>query len=1275
MKRIYRKWLSLTITAATIMITLIQPAIAENIESAREGYYEVYPISENTMHGSAFPVGKQSSGVPSYDASTDAIKAVTSAYTKDARVRYVLNSPISKSYKYAKLLFKYGDINTTHLGWTLYPKYSKAGWQLYPTKVVKGIDGGKWFSQIVSLNTYDEEFSEIEHFYVWNNNFLKPEVEPEGRTDTESYLKYITFFENKDDALEYDLSIKKFTINGYEADIDNVAHRITFNVQGKNKSIFGNAKPEITKDPLAKIQCMSEINYVDDIIYKVTNVLGEEITYTVTFNYGYAAKKTEGAYVIPFDSVEAVEDAGLSIYNYNLSWDGQAVFDEDERALNLTVGWAQRINLRMQKTIPGLSEYKYARVRYKYNTLSSTDWFVKSGIGFGSYSENMALFNDGYEWSYGLNKWLSEITDISALTGTAAEEGGLRLYLANTSVGNGSLLDCSIKYVALFKTYEEAAGFEEDFSYVSITQNGNAITAKMNYQGTAHSPKLMLAIYKDGKLISVKETDTVFEGKMSLTQNSLTLEEGEYQAKAFVWKNDGSIYPYYESASELVTAGSTEYDLDNSRENEWQEVPVVSNILRNKGVEGGEGGQAILYVTTDTTGEIVMSFSDAGQIFISSDGGETWERGGRNVNAGSLSNGEIDPNNSKRVVGYTYSGIPAQELASVYSGTGIYISEDMGYSFEQTLSYCEREEGWRIAFAWDPTSYDAKIGGSSICYFTTCQSEISNDNYGNALKFQMQKGYNEGPGFYRSTDGGYSWELVNKALGASPPAVCPKDGSVFAASADGLYRSRDKGDTWEKVIDGNVGSVTTILSKPENVYINDDLGVLISTDCGETFTRVENSTFPRYQSYERGTTNLKVSNANPNYMMISYDPYQFGGHIMSIGSYYSHDGGATWTRTGYDTSYDFYNHQPRWKVTAWDPVNPNKVWTNSDWVELSWDGGKTFRWNNNGNCGTCINSPFILNVYNPDRFLIPAQDNRGAYTLDGGETFKTLYLNNSLIKGHNYGGYIVDENTFFFCTTGTWEAPESALIVTHDGGETFTEAGTVTCGARNNYCFQSQVNPDVYFAGNLRSSDGGYTWEALPDEIMCVATYNPYGNELFAIGKGYGAVYKSVDTGETWRKLFDRPLIYNKSSVSGINLLAYDGVNDILYFTQADTISKYKDGVITKLNCDIMKDKWRTSLAVDPRYPDIIYTGGVPNGTHGGFSTYDMTRSIFRSCDGGKTWQTISSADTRDSIVKTGPLVGNYYTWAMFVHPETGYVYAGMPNYGLYKFAPPYEVK
>ena len=191
---------------------------------------------------------------------------------------------------------------------------------------------------------------------------------------------------------------------------------------------------------------------------------------------------------------------------------------------------------------------------------------------------------------------------------------------------------------------------------------------------------------------------------------------------------------------------------------------------------------------------------------------------------------------------------------------------------------------------------------------------------------------------------------------------------------------------------------------------------------------------------------------------------------------------------------------------------------------------------------------------------------------------------------------------------------------------------------------------------------------------MCVAAYNPNGNELFAIGANYSAVYVSKDTGVTWEKLFDRPIIYDNEAYSGINNLAYDGINNILYFTQADTVAKYENGKITRLNCEQMKDKWRTTLAVDPIHPNVIYTGGVPNGVEG-FTTYDLIHSIYRSLDGGETWQVISSADTDQSIVPDGPLVGNYFTWAMFVHPKTGYVYAGLPNYGLYKFAPPYEIE
>lgn len=710
-----------------------------------------------------------------------------------------------------------------------------------------------------------------------------------------------------------------------------------------------------------------------------------------------------------------------------------------------------------------------------------------------------------------------------------------------------------------------------------------------------------------------------------------------------------------------------EYDVNNTRNKVWEEVPFVTKEMKEQGYEGGEGGQAILYVTTDTTGDIVMSFSDAGQNFRSLDGGETWERCARDVNANSLSTGEIDPNNSKRVVAYTHSGSPRVENDTFnYCGTGVYLSEDTGYSYQNTLPYCELEAGWRVAFAWDPTSYDAKLDGSKICYFTTCQRKVLDDNYGTALKWQMEKGYNEGPGFYRSEDGGYSWKLVNADLGACPPAVSPADGTVFAASPEGLYRSTDHGNTWEVVISGKVGSVTTLLNEPDNVYATDDNGLLISTDRGKTFERITSASYPGEY-----VNNLKVSPANSDYMMISYNHPD----VNKIGSFVSHDRGTSWTRTEYDESLDFYKHQFRWKITAWHPTDENKAWTTSDWVESSEDGGRTFHWNHNGNCGTCINSPFWLNVYNPDYYLVPAQDFQGALTLDGGYSFTALdSFPANPGKSHNYGGYVVDENTFFFCNTNSWEAAVSNLIITHDGGKSFTNIGEVSSGARNNYCFQSQVNPNIYFAGNLRSEDAGYNWQALPDYIMCVAAYNPNGNELFAIGANYGAVYVSKDTGVTWEKLFDRPIIYDNEAYSGINNLAYDGINNILYFTQADTVAKYENGKITRLNCEQMKDKWRTTLAVDPIHPNVIYTGGVPNGVEG-FTTYDLIHSIYRSLDGGETWQVISSADTDQSIVPDGPLVGNYFTWAMFVHPKTGYVYAGLPNYGLYKFAPPYEIE
>ncbi|MBO5059326.1 MAG: S-layer homology domain-containing protein [Clostridia bacterium] len=716
-----------------------------------------------------------------------------------------------------------------------------------------------------------------------------------------------------------------------------------------------------------------------------------------------------------------------------------------------------------------------------------------------------------------------------------------------------------------------------------------------------------------------------------------------------------------------IAVDGVKFDAFNSKNSVWEPVMLRNQEIKDAGHIGGEGAQYQTYITVDKTGNNLATFSDAGQIFISKDGGATWVRGGKNMEAHTLSTGEFDPNNSNRIIGCTLNGTPFRtgQAAFDYTGSGIYLSEDMGTSFEMVMTYCDEQVKRRVSFAWDATSYDAKIDGSSICYFTTNVKQLTDPKYINANATYVERGFNQGPGLYRSMDGGYTWELINDKFGGAAPAVCPANGYVFIADVDGLFRSRDKGETWEKISDVKTGGVTTIFTYPENVYVCDEKGLLVSTDGGEKFNRITSGSYPN-----ANTDCIKVSPANPDRMAVAYNP----STINSVGLYFSHDGGASWFADEYDESLDFYSHQPRWSVAAWHPTDENKVWAFSDWVESSSDGGRTFKWDANGQGSTCVQAPIIPNVYNPNIWMVTAQDYGGAVTFDNGDTFIQIHGTpgwdaKEVHGGHTYGGYAVDENTWFLCCTGSWEAKKQNLIMTFDAGKTWEFKGE-TNGFRTQNCFQSPVDPNVLFATDLRSDDGGKNWQKMPFDIKHVAAFNPEGPELFAFSQD--VMYISTDTGATWDKLFDAPDYDGPTNLNELLVATYDHENDILYFAQADSISKYQNGTITKLNCDLIKNKWVTTLNVDPTHPNVIYACGTPNGADG-FNDYKYTRGIIRSCDYGETWQCIASDVTEDTVVPEGPCVGIIPVWGAFVHPETGYFVIGQPNWGVAKFPPPYE--
>lgn len=101
------------------------------------------------------------------------------------------------------------------------------------------------------------------------------------------------------------------------------------------------------------------------------------------------------------------------------------------------------------------------------------------------------------------------------------------------------------------------------------------------------------------------------------------------------------------------------------------------------------------------------------------------------------------------------------------------------------------------------------------------------------------------PGFYRSVDGGESWEptpaqALHQLGGALSLAVSPDDPEqVWAGTEAGLLRSEDAGDTWEPVhASGPVTAVATDPADPARVlaYLaTPDHGLVATTDGGDSW--------------------------------------------------------------------------------------------------------------------------------------------------------------------------------------------------------------------------------------------------------------------------------------------------------------------------------------------------------------------------------------------------------------------------------------------------------
>jgi len=725
------------------------------------------------------------------------------------------------------------------------------------------------------------------------------------------------------------------------------------------------------------------------------------------------------------------------------------------------------------------------------------------------------------------------------------------------------------------------------------------------------------------------------------------------------------------------------FDADNSTNLcRWEQVPLVSREILDKGMSGGEGGQWPLCLSGSTDGSLMFYGTNVGGLFRSTDGGKSWHKSMKDLLAHGVCDAEVDPNNKTKVICFGING----SMAS-YS-TGIYLSADGGESWDFVKHFPvgeDRASEERIAF--DPTSYSAEFGASAVVFLSLVEKE-------DALNPTLLT--EETRGLYRSTDGGKTWARIHADLGDAIVRVT-SSGRLYVGNDSGLFLSCDRGESFSRLLDKNVTGLDVV---GDTAYILTDVkgetsAVELWKSESETVEKISAFTGENvnlinleWQKFyvEAGNdkkfdyhfspsvhkvSSIKVSPVDPDHMVLAYCNSAYGAsEYYTYASMYSTDGGKTWQASVRDNEREklglsddnFLPHNTRKMDFYWSPTDPDKVWDyENDFLSSSSDGGKTFFWDSNGINGLCIGGVFGMNIFDSDLIYAGAQDYNGAFSTDGGKSWKYVDVGGNIWGGHVYGGYAASKDVIFGAQASGWTS-DRYLAISYDGGKTVVRHdgdpdykinagyGNRLNGQANFVGYQAFNDRNVLFLGDLRSPDMGKTWQRM-NGVTGVYAHDNINGTLYGIDDNARNVVFSEDNGNTWNVLVHSTSLNQWWDEIYISDLAFDSQNKQVYVTAgwADlykidvatkSVSKITDNVPLGLQKEGMPTAEQmgqfrsyfphrlTTVAVDPNHPEIVYVGGASYG-------YQSDCSLFRSCDGGETFYTINSNSTT-SVVQYG---------------------------------------
>jgi photosystem II stability/assembly factor-like uncharacterized protein len=547
-----------------------------------------------------------------------------------------------------------------------------------------------------------------------------------------------------------------------------------------------------------------------------------------------------------------------------------------------------------------------------------------------------------------------------------------------------------------------------------------------------------------------------------------------------------------------------------------------------------------------------------------------------------------------------------------------------------------------------------------------------------------------GNGIYRSNDAGKTWQYPGtkgEGLrdGQQIPALAvdPRDPNrVFAAvlghpyganEERGIYRTTDGGETWKKVLskDANTGGSDVAIdpAHPDvvyaalwesrlgpwedgNEYEGTHGGLFKSTDGGETWKQLTKG-LP--QNLVQIQVAIAPSDTNRLYATLSTTSEGEYGSAKGLGVYRSDDAGENWTKITDDP-------RPAMKIGGGDlPIpgvdskNPDIVYSASIVTMRSTDGGKTWSGLRGAPGGDDYQNIWI-NPENPDIILL-VSDQGALVSVNRGESWSSWYNQPTAQLYH-----VATTNTFPYRLCAGQQESGSVCISSrgNDGEITYREwhpAGVIEYG----YVAPDPLHPEtIYGAGRSEVSKfdsiTGQVQNITPIPVRTPDYRADRTEPIFFLPSdertmvyASNVLWETKDYGKNWAKISPdlsrertgqpaslpalpekeqakrRGAIYSVAASFKNADILWAGTDDGLLWVTRDHGRNWKNITPPQLT------PWSKVTQISASHLDDA-TAYVSVSR---FRIDDLHPYIYRTHDGGATWQGITAGLPEDSPVNT----------------------------------------